>query len=232
MTRIEPLNVDMHHEVVVGTRPDARHGEARHFVPVVVSEFPKLAAHYPILLAKSAETGAFFVGAMLGIEANENLFLADNGDGQAYRPLELRRRPFYTVGDSLGIDMDHPCVNAPSGERLFDPDREPTPFLRGIQAMVGQLKQGIDRTNAFIQTLIRLRLVEPIDISLRFDDGTHHRLDGLYTVSSDRLSELADDEVLSLFRNDDLRLVHTMIGTLEQIPKLARMHNERLTRSF
>lgn len=231
MTRIEALNADAHHDVLVSTRPDARHGDARHFVPVVVGEFTKLAAHYPILLAKSAETGAFFAGAMLGIEANENLFLDDSGREHAYRPLELRRRPFYTIGDSLGIDMEHPCVNGPTGERLFDLDREPTPYLRGVQAMITQLKHGLDETKRFIENLIRLKLVEPIDISLRFDDGTRHHLDGLYTISSDRLLELTDNEALSLFRDDHLRLAYAMVGSLEQIPTLAHMHNARLTQS-
>lgn len=232
MPRIEPLSAELHHDVRISSHADARHGDARHFVPVVVSEFAKLAAHYPILLAKSSETGAFFVGAMLGIKANDNLFLTESGAEHAYRPLELRRRPFFTVGENLGIDMEHPCVTASGGESLFDPDREPTPFLRGIQAMVTQLALGIDQTNTFIQALAQLKLIEPIDISLRFDDGTHHRLDGLYTVSGDRLSDLADDAVLRLFRDGHLRLIHSMIGSLEQIPVLARMHNARLARGL
>ena len=52
-------------------------------MPVVVSEFPLLAVHYPILLSKDADTGAFYCGAMLGFDAGENLFLAEGG----------RRRP-------------------------------------------------------------------------------------------------------------------------------------------
>ena len=42
-------------------------------------------------------------------------------------------------------------------------------------------------TRDFIRELLALKLIEPIDISLAFDDGQKIQLDGLYTVSRDAL---------------------------------------------
>lgn len=230
MARIELVNAETHRDVHIRSRADALLSSARHFVPVVASEFAKLAVRYPILFAKSAETGDFFAGAMLGIEAGENLFIGAAGEQDAYRPLELRRKPFYAVGDSLAIDMDHPRVSRAEGEPLFDADLQPTPYLRSIQAMITQITYGVAETSQFIDRLLSLKLVEPVDISLRFDDGSRHRLDGLYTVSSDSLHALDDREALTLFRDGHLRLAYLMISSLEQVRVLANLHNERLSR--
>jgi hypothetical protein len=228
VARIETLHSETHRQVRVRTRAGLTCSDDRPFVPVVASEFPKLAVHYPILLAKSEENGAFFAGAMLGIEAGEDLLHTDSRSGAFYRPLDQRRGPFYTIGDDLAIDMDHPLVGLDDGELLFDTGRQPTSFLRGVQSVVTKLQYGLEETSKFIETLLALRLVEPVDISLRFDDGRQHRLDGLYTVSSDRLHALEDADVLRLFRDGHLRLAYLMISSLEQIPVLARLHNQRL----
>ena len=56
------------------------------------ASFPCCVPHYPILFSKDADTGAFFCGAMLGIDEGENLFLKEGGAGhEGYRPLNLQR---------------------------------------------------------------------------------------------------------------------------------------------
>jgi hypothetical protein len=75
---------------------------------------------------------------------------------------------------------------------------------------------------------VDFRLVEPIDISLKFDDGENLRLDGLYTVSLDSIAELDDSLALSLFRKGYLQLAYCIAGSLRQIPLLANRRNARL----
>ena len=75
---------------------------------------------------------------------------------------------------------------------------------------------------------MELRLLEPIDISLRFDDGENLQLEGLYTVSLDSIGELDDSTALSLFRKGYLQLAYAMSGSLRQIPVLAHRRNQRL----
>jgi hypothetical protein len=232
VARLELLDSTAHAGLRVNARADRRLGDARHFVPVILSEFPKLAAHYPILLTKAAETGSFFVGAMLGVEAGENLFLHAAGGQDSYRPLEMRRGPFFISGESLAIDRDHPRVGPAEGEMLFEADLQPTAYLRDIQSIMTQLHAGLEQTAQFVDRLLALKLVEPVDIDLRFDDGSRHRLEGLYTVSLERLHALDDRQALDLFRRGDLRLIHAMVGSLDQVPVLATMHNNRLAQGF
>lgn len=228
MADIVLLNPAHHADLRVKAGASAEHGDDQRFVQVVIREFPLLVVHYPILLSKDAETGAFFCGAMLGIDPGENLFLDRRGGMTAYRPLNLQRMPFYAAGDQLAIDLDSSRVGTSEGERLFDDDGQPSAFTRNVAAALGELRPGIEATKAFIATLLELSLIEPIDISLSFDDGETRELHDLYTIDQERLHGLPDDMVLDLFRRGYLHSVSLMAASLKQIPVLARMRNQRL----
>lgn len=225
MTNIVVLNNQTHRTLRVQVGAAANLGDNQHFVQVTVREFPFLVAHYPILLSKDSSTGAFYCGAMLGIDKDENLFL-DGGD--TYRPLNLQRVPFHTVGSDLAIDLDSPRVGQNKGEPLFDENGEPTPYLKSIMATFLELRSAIEMTKVFIESLMKLKLVEPIDIDVGFDDGTKRDLVGLYTVNQDTLKRLPDATVIDLFRRGYLQLIYLMIASLKQVPVLAQKKNRRL----
>ncbi len=161
--------------------------------------------------------------AMLGFHDGENLFLSEVRKGQdSYRPLNLRRQPFYVAGADLAIDLDSPRVNAARGEALFAPDGEPTPYLQSIVAAFRDLRPGIEMTKVFIDTLLSLKLIEPIAVDLGFDDGSKLQLVDIYTIDKTALRDLPDATVLDLFRRGYLHLIYLMIASLKQIPVLAQ----------
>jgi hypothetical protein len=227
MTRIVVLNSLVHRTVRVQAEAAAKFGDNQRFVQVVVTEFSLLVTHYPILFSKDSDTGAFFCGAMLGIDEGENLFLEEGKGHEGYRPLNMQRAPFFVSGDELAIDLDHPRVGADVGEALFDDRGEPTPYLESVKAAFQQLKPGIEMTKRFIETLLRLNLLEPVDIVLGFDDGTKRNLVDLYTVNQDILRQLPDESVIELFRRGYLQLIYLLIASLKQIPVLAKKKNDR-----
>ena len=228
MTHIVALNDLVHRTVRVQAEAAAKFGDNQRFVQVVVTEFSLLVTHYPILFSKDTDTGAFFCGAMLGIDEGENLFLKEGGAGhEGYRPLNLQRAPFFVCGDDLAIDLDHPRVGADTGQALFNDRGEPTPYLESIKAAFQQLKPGIEMTKRFIETLLKLNLLEPIDIVLGFDDGSKRNLADLYTVNQEGLRMLPDASIVELFRRGYLQLIYLLIASLKQIPVLAKKKNDR-----
>ena len=228
MSDIAILNSQTHRAVRVDPSAGARLGDNQRFVPIIVGEFTVVAAHYPILFSKDAETGAFYCGAMLGFDEGENLFL--NGSGHdAYRPLNLQRGPFYTAGDDLVIDMSHPRVGASDGQALFDEAGQPSTYLESIMGLMRQLRPGHLQTQAFIDALLKLRLIEPIDLNVGFDDGSSLQIEDLYTINADTLRALPDETVLDLFRRGYMQLIYAVIGSLKQVPVLAQRKNRRLT---
>jgi hypothetical protein len=227
MTNIVVLNSVTHRDVRVQAEAAAKFGDNQRFVQVVVAEFPLLVTHYPILFSKDTETGGFLCGAMLGIDEGENLFLKEGKGHEAYRPLNLQRVPFFVAGDDLAIDLDHPRIAAHTGQSLFNEQGAPTPYLESIKAAFQQLKPGVEMTRRFIETLLKLDLLERIDIVLGFDDGTKRNLADLYTVNQDVLRKLPDAAVIELFRRGYLQLIYLLIASLKQIPVLAQKKNDR-----
>jgi SapC len=212
----------------VQAEASAKFGDNQRFVQVVAGEFPHLAVQCPILLSKDADTGAFFCGAMLGFDEGENLFLREGKRHEGYRPLNLQRMPFYTAGAELAIDLDHPRVSAEKGTALFTGEGKPTAYLESIKSAFQDLKPGIEVTKIFIETLMALKLVEPIDIQAGFDDGVTREARGLYTINQGALRNLTDEKVVELFRRGYLKLIYLMIASLKQVPVLAQKKNDRL----
>jgi hypothetical protein len=221
-----PLNAQEHADVRVRNRPP----DIPHFVEITAEEFVAAAAICPVLLAKNPETGAFYAGAMFGFKPGENLFGTSEGRPAPYVPLDRQRAGFYVSGEHIVIDLDDPrfTTSAPDGEPLFEVGGQPGPVLRHMQRIIGQLVRGKAETDALVAELLELKLIEPIDVSLQFDDGETLVLDGLYTVSLDALRDIADQQALKLFRNGQLQLIYALSGSLRQIPVLAERRNRML----
>lgn len=224
MASLEFLNTAAHDALRV--RPAT--AENRHFAQIVPSEFGAIATRCPILMTKNAETGQFYAGALFGFSAGENLLIDADGRFDGTMPFDLEREGFFIVDDAIAIDRAHARFADGEGAALFDEDGEPSGALRRVQRAIASLKSGLDESDAFITQLLALKLVEPIDIALSFDDGERLTLEGLYTVSRDALGDLPDDALVQLFRSGQLQLAFTMIDSLRQIPLLARRRNERL----
>lgn len=222
---LEILDSQAHRHLRV--RP--QHTQSSNFVQVVPAEFAAAAAITPILFAKNPQTGRFYAGAMFGFKAGENLLADSQSKVAPFRPLDQQREAFFISGENIAIDRSSPRISEISGEPLFDEDGAPTPPTRQMQRILGQLKAGLDDWDRFIDVLMKHNLVEPVDISLRFDDGEHLDLVGLYTVSLDHLHALDDATVLQLFRSGDLHLAYSVAGSLRQVPILADRRNRMLT---
>lgn len=207
------------------------HGTAKghpHCVQVVLAELNQAATCCPLFFVKDPETGRFNLVALFGFKAGELLVEgADKGQG-AFVPLEIVRQGFYAAGENIAVDLAHPRF-APGGTiRLLDPLGEPTDEMRLIQRTIGALMAGRSATEAFVETMARLRLIDSIDITLSFDDGETLTLEGLYTISLDALNDLDDSEIVRLFRNGYLGAALTINGSARQVAVLARRRNEAL----
>ena len=205
----------------------ARRGAEPHFVQIVPGEFAVAAMACPILFTKDPATGAFYAGAVLGLKPGEGALKSAEERG-GFEPLSLQRDGFFTSGERIAIDRANPRFSETEGELLFDDAQQPSPLLRRIQRVLGQLHDGIEQTAVLVRDLVNLRLLEPIDVSLSFDDGERLQLEGLYTVSRDALRDLDDVHVLRLFRSGHLQLAYTIAGSLNQLAVLAHLRNRKL----
>lgn len=222
MPAIELLNPEQHGKL----RLRSGTGETPHFVQIVAGEFSAAAACCPVLFTKDPDTGGFFAGAVFGFKPGENL-LGSPAERGGFNPLMLQREGFFMSGRHIAIDREHPRFGDAEGEPLFDDSQQPGTALRQIQRVLGEVHAGLEQTAVFIAALTGLKLIEAIDVSLTFDDGERRVLQGLYTVSLDRLRELDDAAVLKLFRAGHLQMAYLMAASLKQIARLAQLRNRR-----
>lgn len=230
MTRLAPLDPGLH----LALRVHPGHGLApedhANICPVVTAEFSALVTDYPVFLAQEAETGAFNAVVLMGFDEGENLFLDGGGWLAGHKPLNLQRQPFYAHdsgnGTALYVDLDSPRAGT-RGERLFDDDGQPSPYLDHVRSVLAELLAGLETTRAFIARLLDLNLVEQARLAFPFEDG-ERRLDGLYSLRPGGLDDLPDDVALSLLRAGDIELMHLMAASLGHLPALARRRQARL----
>ena len=227
MSNIVVLDNQAHRSLRVDSAVSARNGDNQRFVPVVLAELPFLTVHYPILLSKDSETGAFFCGAMMGFDEGENLFLADQAAQSVYRPLNLRRAPFFAAGNGLALDLDHPRVR-PDGQAVFNEAGKPSVYVETVVAVLRELKAGAESVKEFTERLVALKLLEQIELDLAFDDGRPRKVIGLYTIDQQALAALPDEAVLELFRKGYLQAIHLLAASLKQVPLLAQRKNSQL----
>lgn len=199
----------------------------RHFAQIVANEFALAAPYFAILFTKHPETGAFYAGVVMGIEPGHNL-VTRNGALMDYRPADLERQGFYIADGQLVVDRAHPVFAEPDGQSVFTADGEAALPLKRVQQALHVLQHGIPETDAVIERLLAHRLLEPIDITMSFDDGETLTLDGLYTISLDVLHALPDTAALDLFRHGDLQLAYAQIGSVRHLRTLGRIRNDRL----
>ena len=183
----------------------------------------------PIMLTKDPETGAFLIIAVLSLKPGESPLKSIKERG-GFTPLALQCYGFYTTDEHIAIDRDNPRFSETEGEPLFTASLQPDDCLRQVQIGLGRLQAGDEATAVFVQSLMELKLIEPIDMSLKFDDGEHLTLKGLYTVGVDALREIEDAAAVRLFRAGHLELVYLMATSLKQFEVLAQLRNQRLSR--
>ena len=222
--QLEILNSEVHRNLamhpLVGAHP--------HMVQISLPEVEAAASCCPVMLAKSPETGRFAIVALFGFSPEEVLVEGAGTGNAAFLPLDLQRQGFFASDENIAVDLAHPRF-APGGTiPLFDAMGGPTDEMRLVQRAIGTLMGNAARTERFIADIVEARLVEPVDISLKFDDGQTVALNGLYTVSGDALADLDDTRIIRLFRDGTLAAALAIRASLRQIGQLARRRNERL----
>lgn len=232
MSNIVSLNFDKHSHLKVQSA--LRHSSAinQHLMPVVPSEFGRVASCFPIVLTKNADTGQFVFSAMMGFEPGENLFVKQGVWDAGYEPLHIQRQPFFVGGDGddrvLCFDAENAALSPENGEPLFTADSQPSDYLQTVQHILQQLIAGEDASAALIAALRTAELLTSFAFDIEFKDGSQQCLSGAYTIDEQKLAELDDPTIVSLQRSGHLALIHCLQGSMHQLPNLIVRKNVML----
>ncbi len=233
MSQYETLNTEQHRELRIKTAYGASLGDSIMYVMTYPMEFRDIQSCYPILFTKDPNTGGFYAAALLGLEADQNLFLTDDGWDATYVPALVQRQPFLigTSGEGddrppvVSLDLDHPRVSRDEGEALFNDDGEPSDFLNQKIALLDQLHRGLQHGDGFIDALLKHELLEQITLDLAFDDGSTQTLQGLYCIAEEQLYQLNGDVLESLNQAGYLQPIFMAVASLSRTRDLIERRN-------
>lgn len=201
-----------------------------HLVPLVLSELRRAAAHYPVFLAKDADTGQFYPAALLGLEPHENLYWDGDALDAGYVPLNLMRLPFYVGGGEEGgtgalcIDLDSSGLDTENGRELLKVDGSDSDYIASIHAILSQMATEREPTRAFVDRLLAHRLVTEAKLDIVFHDGSATVLTGLYSIDESALMEAFG----TIRTVEDMIAMAAMVVSLEHVAGLVRRRNARL----
>ena len=233
MSQHEVLNKEKHKQLRIKTGYGAGMGDAVRYVMTYPREFRDIQNCYPILFTKDSNTGGFFAAAVLGFEADQNLFLKDNDWDASYVPALVQRQPFLIatggVGDDkppvVSLDILHPRVSQDEGEALFDSEGGSTEFLKQKIALLDKLHRGLQHSRGFIDTLLQHELLEQITLDITFNDGSKKSLQGFYSIAEERLYQLKGDALESLNQAGYLQPVFMAVASLSRIRDIIERRN-------
>jgi len=196
-------------------------------VPLMTVEFPNAAAEYAIVFSGTKE--AVIPAVILGMRSNQNLYLAEDGGWQAkYLPAFVRRYPFVfsSAPDgktfTLCVDESYPRLNqAGRGERLFNDESKPTPFVERALKFLEQYQIEFRRTQAFCKQLLELDLLEPMRAQASIGGGEKLSLVGFMAVNREKLKALPAEKLAELAKSDALELLYLHLNSMRNFAAMA-----------
>lgn len=233
MANIVPIKKEQHQNLKLTKARDLSHVAGQHIIPLTAAEFAQASASFPIVFIKNPESERYRSVAMLGLEAEENLFYQDDKWTALSVPQSISMVPF-----SLGIDPDKEntltaCVDLDSefiGEDkdlpLFEDGDKESEVLVNVQQALGRLYDNERMTEQFIQELQDNDLLHEIELNIALSTGEKKKLVGIFTINEDKIKELSDDKILDFHKRGLFVPIYSMLGSLSQMNRLAQLRNQ------
>ena len=222
------LDSEIHKTATIAPSPGQLSFAANtHSVILAGVEFAEACREFPIIFT-ALDNGQIVPVALLGLKANENLFVNEAGEWRGnYIPAYIRRYPFInTEGDNqqlvVCVDEAYDGFNAPGGQPLFE-NNEPTPYMKQVMALLEDYYGQMKNTEAFGQHLNQLGLFKQMDANINLNDGRSFNLTGLLVVDEQKMQQLDKDAVDALFRSGALALVYAHLLSLSNMTRLMAM---------
>lgn len=240
MARYELLDNVTHRDLRVSMRFGAGLGDPGGLVPAYPTEFAELQREYPVFLRKH-DDGDYHAVALLGFEADENLFIDDGRWNASYLPGAVAKGPFLIglreaaggtqAEPAVHVDMEHPRVcSAEDGEgaAVFLPQGGHSPYLDHVVTVLKGIHDGTEGGRAMYAALDAAGLIQPVELELRFDDNHGARLTGLHAIDRERLAALDAEQLHGLHRAGWLEGVYLMLSSLHNMRRLIGEKQRRL----
>ena len=190
-------------------------------IPLVGAELAQAAVACPIAFIEHGE--AFVPAAVLGLEPNRNIFVAEDGRWLgAYVPAAVRGFPFMLAATESGQQLlcfDEASgflADARDGERFFEADGTLAPAVRQVLDFLTKVEENRTVTVAACAALQARNLIEPWPIAVRAA-GSERRIEGLFRVNEAAFNALDDAAFLAMRTTGALPLAFAQVMSMPQL---------------
>jgi hypothetical protein len=171
---LEPLSSEAHGNFRARNVDRAPFLKGQHAIPLTVEEFPMVMRYMPIVFTQGPDPVPL---ALMALNEGFNAFIGDDGEllePQLYIPAYIRRYPYLLARLQPETDQLTLCFDPTSeaigafedGEPLFE-NGQPTQVTRAILDFNEQFEQGGARTQAFMNEMAELELLQDGQVELR-----------------------------------------------------------------
>ena len=227
--QLVPINATRHAKTRVREIKDFHFASEFHSAVVMVHEFPRAAAIYPLVFIEDPHKDSFMPVALLGLEQGKNLFVDQAGKWRAsYIPAIVRRYPFALMGPdesgqfSIFLDEASALVGESDGKPLFDEMGRPSEAIDGVKRYLGELYQMEMFTRDFCRYLAEHNLFVPFTMHVT-NAGERVNVAGCYVVNEDRLNNLSTERFLDLRAKRYLPGIYAHLVSLLQVERLVEL---------
>lgn len=198
-------------------------------LPLSFSEFAPAIHDYPIAFISGDGGKSFVAMALLGVEAQQNLFIDANDvwDPAAYLPAYVRRHPFCMTRVSVNGQEQAErvaCVEKNAvqtqGAALFDDKGEPLPVWDGLRKLLFEFEADLARTEDMARKLHELQLLEPFSAQAAPTGEQTITLTGMYRVSEEKLHALPAETLKELARSGMLARAYLHLLSMGNFQRL------------
>ena len=215
-----PVSAARHASVSLEAGADYAFSAGINAVPLMAVEFLRAATEYAIVFTQAGDD--VMPAAVLGVRGDQNLYLSPDQKWQAeYIPAFIRRYPFVFSSSADGktltlcIDESHPGVNtAGRGERLFGEDGKPTPYVERVLKFLQGYQAHFERTRQFSRRVRELGLLKPMQAQVTTPKGEKLSLNGILSVSREKLRALDGGALATLAKTDELELLYLQLHSM------------------
>ncbi len=231
--KLVPVNVARHAKTKIKQVEGFSFASGFHIASVMMHEFARAAAIYPIVFIEDKQLDEFRPVVLLGLDANENLFVGKDGKWQAsYVPAIIRRYPFALARTeqegqfTVCIDEGSALVSEEDGNALFNEQGEPTQVIENVKRYLGELQQMDGISNAFSKFLRENNMFTPLNMRVRDNDRVKN-ITGCYVINEERLNNLSDELFKEMREKRYLPAIYAQLISLAQIDRLTMLKDER-----
>lgn len=192
---------------------------------LTAGELAAACVEYPCVMAKQPD-GTFSLLAVTGLQAGQNLYVADNGAWTGdYLPATLATWPFRLAkeGADAGrflVAVQPGALSASEGDPLFDAQGQESPWLLETLRWLTQTDAGLKETGEMVAALDAHGLLVERTLQAVLSDGRDVEVNGFLSVDEARLNDLSPAGVHELHTRGALAMAYLHLLSMRRFRAL------------